>query len=406
MDEPDLTSFPPPALPDPEQGRQQPPQQAPLPTPADQHPPLRAERRQGSFSRGFGLGAGIAVGVGVVSTLASIVMAVVLLVGGLVASTAAGETAAVTETIWGKGSGRLRAVSIEGAIMADGSDGALLSAGTYGYEIAAQIDELTKEDASALVLLVNTPGGSISGSVAIAEAIERYQERTGQKVLVHISEMSASGGVYSTAPADEIVADHGTLVGSIGVIMGPFTYYDGVTAIGSSLLQSGVTTSGGVTSEYLSAGTAKDFGNPFRPITAEERAHYQAGIDAEYELFVSHVAKHRGIPEAKIVDEFGALIFDPQAAKANGLIDDIMGRDAFFRHAAEVAGLDPADTRVEAAFTDAGLMGSLLGVRAGDPVGQAPAVEQGAGIVPALSPAICSGARPLVLAGDLSGLCR
>lgn len=403
MDNPDLTSFPPPADPG---GDQAAPQPQPQPQPQPPRPDLPVERKRGAFSRGFGLGTGIAVGIGLVSTVASILLGVVLLIGGLVAAATASDSSALTETIWGKGAGRLRAISINGVIMADSSDGSLLSAGTYGYEIAAQIDALEKAEAAGLVLLVNTPGGSIGGSVAISDAIERYQERTGQKVLVHVSEMSASGGVYSTAAADEIIADYGTLVGSIGVIMGPFDHYDGVTAIGSSLFETGVTTSGGVTSEYFTAGTGKDFGNPFRAVTEQEQAHYQAGIDAEYRQFVAHVAENRGIEEAKIVDEFGAFLFDAQAAKANGLIDDVMGRDEFFRHAAEAAGLDPAETRVEAGIVNMGLMASLLGVEAGRPVGQAPAAKQGVGIVPVLSPAICSGQRPLVYAGDFSGVCR
>ncbi|WP_408647230.1 S49 family peptidase [Tessaracoccus coleopterorum] len=55
-----------------------------------------------------------------------------------------------------------------------------------------------------------------------------------------------------------------------------------------------------MTSDYFTAGTGKDFGNPFRAVTEEERAHYQAGIDAEYAKFVSHVSKYRDIPEAEI----------------------------------------------------------------------------------------------------------
>ena len=378
----------------------------PQPSPARPATAVEPRPREGGFKRGFGLGAGLALGLGAVSVVASIVTGVMLLISALVFSMGSEDaTSTTTETIWGSGEQRLRAIRIEGAIMADSSDGGLLSAGTYGYEIAEQLDELKKEDAGGVVLLVNTPGGSISGSKAISDAVQRYQERTGQKVLVHVSSMSASGGVYSTATADEIVADYGTLVGSIGVVMGPFTHYNGVTATGSTLLEAGVTTTGGVTSEYLTAGKGKDFGNPFREMTDEERKHYQAGIDAEYEAFVDHVSKNRDIPRETIINEFGAFIFDAQAAKANGLVDEVMGRDEFFRHAAEAAGLDPEQTRVEASVADSGFLGSLIGMELKRPLGFAPAVEQGAGVTPSLSSAICSGTQPLVYAGDFRGVC-
>ena len=361
--------------------------------------------RKGSFLRGLGLGSGFGLGLGATAIVGGLV-ATLVVVGLGVAAAAGGSagTAANLTTVWGTGAKTLRAIPIQGAIMADGSDGGLLSGGTYGYEIADQLDALTVDDSSGVVLLVNTPGGSISGSKAIADAIERYQERTEQKVLVHVSSMSASGGVYATAPADEIVSDHGTLIGSIGVIMGPFYHYKDATGLTGNLLESGVTTTGGVTSEYLTAGTGKDFGNPFRAITEAERAHYQAGIDVEYAKFVDHVSTHRDIPSQTIIDEFGAFMFDPDTAKANGLIDEVLGRDEFFRHAAEAAGLDPADTRVEMLSVPTGWE-SLLGISADRVPGYAPPVDQGPGMTPVLSSAICSGSQPLAFAGDLSSVC-
>lgn len=359
--------------------------------------------RQGNFARGFGGGVGLGLGLGAM-LLATSLLSLLVLAGSLAAlsPTASGAATTNLSTIWGSGSQTLRAINVTGAILSDASDGALLSSGTYGNEIAQQIDDLTVDEASGLILLVNTPGGSIGGSKAISDAVERYQERTGQQVLVHISSMSASGGVYATASADEIISDHGTLIGSIGVIFGPFTQYDGVVATTGSILESGVTTTGGITQEYLSAGKSKDFGNPFRPMTDEERAHYTAGLNAEYQKFVSHVSTHRGIPEDTIVNELGAFMFDPDSAQANGLIDAIMGRDEFFRYAAEQAGLDPDDTRVEAVRAPSAWEALLGAERA---FGTAPAVDQGPGISPDVSAAFCAGGQPLVFAGDLPAAC-
>lgn len=389
--------FPPPA---PEDMARPAPPIAPALAPV---PPQSAPRPRGGFARGFGIGTGIGLGLGVASLAASIVLGVMMVVASLaLVSTSTGTATSAVSTVWGSGSQVLRAIPISGPILADSSDGSLLSAGSYGYEIADEIDSLTADDASGLVLLVNTPGGSIAGSRAISDSVQRYQERTGQPVLVHVSSMSASGGVYATAAADEIVADHGAMVGSIGVIFGPFTYYDGVVATSGSLIESGVTTTGGITTEYLSEGTGKDFGNPYRPMTDEERAVYQEGLASEYAAFVAHVSSNRGIDEATITDTMGAHLFSSEQALGFGLIDAVMGREDFFRHAAEKAGLDPEDTRVEA-IRQPGPLELLLGVER--PFGQAPAVAQGAGIRPVVSASVCAGTRPLAFAGDLASVC-
>ena len=164
-------------------------------------------------------------------------------------------------------------------ILADSGDGSTLTGGTYGYEIASQLDALKSEDAAGLLLLVNTPGGSINGSKAMADAIERYQQRTGKKVVVHVQGMSASGGMYAMAGADEIIADYGSLIGSIGVIFGPFEQYKDVKATTGTLFTEGYVTTGGIEYGYLTEGKDKDFGNPFREMRAEERAVLQAGPD-------------------------------------------------------------------------------------------------------------------------------
>ncbi len=403
--DPDLTSFPPPHPRDQRVDHVDTPQQRPEPAnPGPPPPPVASLERkpQGTFARGFGWGTGIATGVAVVGTALSLLSLVGLWVMAAALLATGGQQSEQTTVVWGSGSDRLRAIEISGAIMAESSDGSLLSAGTYGYEVARELDGLSKDDGAGVVLLVNTPGGSIAGSKAISDAIERYQERTGQKVLVHISSMSASGGVYSTAPADEIIADYGSLVGSIGVVFGPFTHYQDVTGTTGTLLESGVTTTGGVTQEYLSQGTGKDFGNPFRAMTEREREVYMGGLKREYDAFVSHVAEHRGIEPKTIVDDLGAFMFDPVTAQEKKLIDSVMGREEFFRHAAETAGLNPDNTSVEALSAPSGLE-TLLGVERR--LGLAPAATQGDGVTPVLSSAICGGGQPLVLAGDLRALC-
>ncbi|NHB85794.1 hypothetical protein G7085_17790 [Tessaracoccus sp. HDW20] len=215
--------------------------------------------------------------------------------------------------------------------------------------------------------------------------------------------MSASGGVYATAPADEIIADHGTLVGSIGVIMGPFTHYDGVTATGSTLLEQGSPPPAGsraTTSRQAQARTSatRSAPSPRRNGRTTRRASMPSMRSSSPMCRSTVTSPRPRSGRARCAD------LRPDAASANGLIDAVMGRDEFFRHAAEAAGLDPDDTAVEAAMAEVG-WASLLGISQALPVGMAPAVEQGPGITPVLNAGICSGTRPLVYAGDIGAVC-
>ncbi|WP_051515872.1 S49 family peptidase [Candidatus Blastococcus massiliensis] len=380
---------------------EQPPPQAPPPVwrPA---PPLPV-RPPSAFKRGFGLGLGASLGVALGLAALGVGMVVVLVVS-LVALVSGGSQSGtaepLTETVWGDpaAGSRLIAVPVTGVILGGESDGATFGGATYGYEVADTIDALEEDDADGLILELNTPGGTIYGSRAIADAVERYQERTGNQVMAHVQGMSASGGVYAMAGADQIVADHGSLVGSIGVIMGPFERWRDVTGIPGSLFEPGVTTEGGITEEYLSRGRGKDLGNPYRDMTDEERAVLGGGLDREYAEFVAWVSEARGIPEQTIVDQLGAFVFDGGTAVDLGLVDRVLGREEAYRYAAEMNDVDPEDTRVDRVIGP-GLLDLLLSARApgGRPGAAAP--EPGRSTV-------CTGA-PLVLAhhGDLAAAC-
>lgn len=369
-------------------------------------PPVTV-KQGGGFGRGFGSGLGAALGLMLGFIAMSLVtgLLAVLALGAIVGnvSDTTGEATTRTEAIWGdEGSaGKIRAIPITGPIMTDAAEGALFATGTYGYEIASQLDELDKGDASAVVLLVNTPGGSVTGSRAISDAVVRYQERTGQKVYVHVEGMSASGGVYSTASADEIIADHGSLIGSIGVIMGTMPQFSGVKTYGDAAGLSWVEAEE-ITFETLHAGRDKDFGNPFRPMTDEEKQVYQQMLDAEYQNFIDHVTSHRPMEESTIREDMGAHLFEPAMAQEYGLIDGVMNRDEFFRHVAEGAGLEPDNTVVEQVAAPSAFE-ELFGMTRS--WGQAPAMEARSGEESLVNQNFCSGVAPLVYSGDLTAVC-
>lgn len=355
-------------------------------------------RGPGAFKRGFGLGAGAGTGVGVSLLVLGTVLSLLtgLIVAGAGLLTSAGSQDRPVVTVWGSPSARntLRAVDVNGAILTDRDGGSLLAGGTYGYEVARLIDEIGATDADGLVLRINTPGGTITGSKAIADAIDRYKQRTNKKVFAHVQGLSASGGMYAMAGADDIQADHGSLVGSIGVIFGPFARYRDVIAIDGGLLGGGVTTSGGIEEFYFTQGRGKDVGNPYRDLTEEERAILTEGLANEYAAFVDHVSAKRGIDGQVIRDDLGAHLYDNVTAQEKRLIDGTMGINEAYRHFAGVAGVDPGDTRVVAP-TRPSRLELVLGAEARVP-GQALPVENQPGVRPVTAAAICGPAATML----------
>lgn len=376
--------------------------------PARPHSLALPVRQPGPFKRGFGLGAGAGAGVAVTLLVFGTVLSLIGFLGTVAAGAATQLTGGGTNlvTVWGPASAgaTLRAVDVKGAILTESGEGGLLATGTYGYEVARMIDELEAADADGLVLRINTPGGTITGSRAIADAISRYQQRTGKKVFAHVQGLSASGGMYAMAGADDIQADHGSAIGSIGVIFGPLSRYRDVVTIDGGALAGGVTANGGIEQFYFTQGRGKDAGNPFRDVTDEEWVVFQQLIENEYEGFVNHVSDQRGIPVETIREELGAFLFDNKVAKEKGLIDGTMGVDEAYRHFATEAGLDPMNTKVVAAAAP-GFLATVLGAERRVP-GQSPAVTVQSGVRPVTASSICGpGSGALVFHGDPGRLC-
>jgi len=330
-----------------------------------------------------------------------IVFLIALIAGlaGLGAATADSQDSiggGFTEFVAGERSAETRPILGE-----DRGGGGFLSAATgvtYGYAIKERLLELADDnDVDGVLLELDTPGGTIYGSKAIADGVAEYRARTGNPVVAYVGGISASGGMYAMAGADEIVADHGTLIGSIGVIFGPFVRYNDVTAVDNGILFGGVETSGGVEFEYLTAGRSKDLGSPYRDMTAEEKKVLEEGLDNAYGEFVAHVAEGRGLTEVQIKNDLGALIYGEQQAIANGLIDTIGAREDAWARLAELAGAQGSDWRLDRSLPTApGLLDLLIGA----------ATDESEPAARVNLPAVCTGtATLLTYHGEPSELC-
>ena len=172
-----------------------------------------------------------------------------------------------------------------------------------------EIVNFSKDDSiEAVVLRVDSPGGGVGPSQEIYTEIERLAEI--KPVVVSMGAVAASGGYYVAAPADRIVANPGTITGSIGVIMG-FTNYE-------ELLEKI-----GLKSTVVKSGKHKDIGSPARPMTEEDRTILQGLIDDVHRQFVNAIVKGRKMEFDRVLSLADGRIFTGKQAKELGLVDQL-----------------------------------------------------------------------------------
>jgi protease-4 len=185
------------------------------------------------------------------------------------------------------------------------------------------------DDVKALVLRINSPGGTVTASDILYHEIKRFKARKRVPVVASILDVGASGGYYVALAADRIVAHPTTVTGSIGVLM--------LTVNSSGLLEKI-----GVSADYITSGPRKDMGSPFRALTPEERAIFQGVIDQLYGRFVGLIVRERGLDEARVRSFADGRIYTASEALALKLVDRIGYLEEAIAVAKEAAGTPAA----------------------------------------------------------------
>jgi len=177
----------------------------------------------------------------------------------------------------------------------------------------------------------NTPGGTVTDSDNIYRMLQEYKNKYKVPIFGYIDGTCASGGMYIAAAADQVYASPASVIGSIGVRFGPFFN------ISSSLDKIGVE------ARTLTEGSDKDAMTPFRPWKEGEDESYKVIMKYFYERFVNIVTKGRPeIDKTKLMNEYGARVFDPFQAKKIGYIDRAeSSRNEALLALLEVAQIDP-----------------------------------------------------------------
>ncbi len=199
------------------------------------------------------------------------------------------------------------------------------------------VDELRNyvEDSSikAIVIRIDSPGGGVVPSQEIYNAV-KSAKKEGKKVIVSMGSVAASGGYYIAAAADKIVANPGTLTGSIGVKM-EFANLE-------KLLEKI-----GVKGMIVKAGEYKDIGSPYRNMTPQEQKLLQDVIDDVHSQFIKAVAEGRGLPEADVRAIADGRIFTGQQALGLKLVDQLGDLADSIEVAGGLAGIKGKPTVVE-----------------------------------------------------------
>jgi protease-4 len=197
----------------------------------------------------------------------------------------------------------------------------------------------------AVVVRIDSPGGSVGPSQEILEAMQRLQKK--KHVLASMGSIAASGGFYVAMGGEKIYANPGTLTGSIGVI----SQFPNV---------SGLLKWAGVDMRTITAGKLKDAGNPFREMSAEERSYFQAMLDDVHAQFIGAVVESRKLTEEEVRKVADGRVFTGRKAKELKLVDELGGLEDAVREAGKLAGIR-GEPRIEYPTKDRPLFRAMFG---------------------------------------------
>jgi len=186
----------------------------------------------------------------------------------------------------------------------------------------------------AIVLRIDSPGGGVVPSQEIHDAVMRVRNKQNKAVVASMGTVAASGGYYIAAATDRIMANPGTLTGSIGVIM-------------ELANLEGLLKKIGVENVVVKSGRHKDIGSPFRKMSDEDRRILQSVMDDVHTQFIEAVAEGRSLDVSDVQPLADGRIFTGRQAKEIKLVDELGDLDDAIRLAADLAGIEGEPKVVE-----------------------------------------------------------
>lgn len=211
--------------------------------------------------------------------------------------------------------GKVAVIQVDGMLM-NARAGGLLREGENSLSLfTEQLNNAAADpDVKAIVLRINSPGGTVTTSDTMYQQILRFREKTGKPVIADFQEVAASGAYYLACAADKIVAHPTSVVGSIGVVFSTYDFTGAMDKIGMSV-------------ETIKSGELKDMGSWFSELSAEERQVMQSMVDEYYARFLEVVKTRRpqfaSADEATVRRVTDGRVFSGQEAMELGLVDGV-----------------------------------------------------------------------------------
>jgi len=264
----------------------------------------------------------------------ALVVAIALFLTGCVFVNLPAVAPLVEKTIGGTGADKILIVDISG-VLTDETRGGVLGIPTEPNLTARIKEELTNasgdKSIKAVVLRINTPGGSVTTCDIISHEIKNFRKQSNVAVVAELMDVAASGGYYIASSADRIIAHPTTVTGSIGVVA-------------FNLNASGLMEKIGVTNQTIKSGDKKDMGSPFKPMTEDERKILQSVIDGMYERFLDVVVEGRkgAISKADLRKAADGRIYTAAQALNLKLIDSVGYLDDAVETAKNLSGIKEA----------------------------------------------------------------
>lgn len=239
----------------------------------------------------------------------------------------------LSQRVTSRGRPAVAVVQASGPIHLGRSRGATpLRGASIGSETLGAALRTAREDDSvrAVVLRVDSPGGSYVASDAVRQEVLRLRE-SGRTVVASMGTVAASGGYYIAMPAEAVVAEAGTITGSIGVLAGKQVIRDALGRVGIRV-------------ESVSVGRQAQMFSPQSEFTDEEWARLEAWLDRVYDDFTAKAAHDRGMDVDRLRELARGRVWTGADAHEHGLVDQLGGLDDALDHACELAGLRRAET--------------------------------------------------------------
>jgi len=278
--------------------------------------------------------------------IAGAVVGIVLLSLVIWIAVVATRTPGEGAVVYGRSAGAVGVIAINGVITCGRSSSGFWGAQTGSEDVIARLREAAgNPEIKAVVLRLNSPGGTASGAQEIAGEVDRLR-RAGKKVVASMGDVAASGAYWIASRTDKIIANPGTLTGSIGVIM-------------QTQDLRGLYEKIGVGTETFKSGPHKDMGSPARAVTPEERAIFQSMVDDIYQQFLTTVAEGRKMNPADVRRLADGRIFTGRQAREAGLVDELGNYREAISAAGQMAGLGRDPRVIE--LGPRGLWQELLG---------------------------------------------